>query len=97
MNSSSRLNSSYKLKTRESIVESLKKSILASMRLESINKKRNNYFKTPLITKSIKSPENVYNSPSLCNSPNPRILPAFSFSSLPRFKNTIFEKFKSMI
>lgn len=99
MNSSAqKLHSSKKVRTRENIVSALKKSILASHRLEYFSKKEHIYLKTPPKLAYIDKVLNFSNpvSPSLTHSPNERSSPACSFSNLSRFDHSIFEKFKSI-
>ena len=82
-----------KHRTRENIIISLRNSVLASLRLEYFSKKKPTYINTPQPPKSKKLSISHAGSPILKVSKE-KITPTFSFSSLSRFGNSIFEKFK---
>ena len=83
-------------RTRKEIVSSLKKSVLASLRLEYFSKKSYNFPKTPPHIKSVhilNTTSPSFQSPNIINKESTS--QAFCFSRITRFENTIYEKFKS--
>ncbi|OMJ89431.1 hypothetical protein SteCoe_8430 [Stentor coeruleus] len=82
-------------RTREDIIKALKMSVLATQRLENYEKKSHPYLKSPPIKRYLKdlSPQPCANfSNSIISE---KITQGFSFSTLTRFENSIFEKFKN--
>ncbi|OMJ72097.1 hypothetical protein SteCoe_29550 [Stentor coeruleus] len=84
-------------RTREDIIKALKKSVLATQRLEYCQKKSHPYLKSPPIKRYLKdlsvSPQPCANfSNSIISE---KMTQGFSFSTISRFENNIFEKFKN--
>lgn len=87
----------HRYKNRNEVIISLKNSLLASQKLEYFSKKSSEFLREPPQSKNIRI---KYLAQLGSSTPSVKYTdtssPSFSFSSLSRFENSIFEKFRSI-